>query len=549
MTRRGMESTPDARAGIGPTMRGPYARNRPAREAAPFTAGHGETTMRGPAPPRPAALRALVLFVLLVGIGARVALWNADFSFDAAESAIGLNVRERTLPQLLGPLAYEQGAPFGFLALEKAAVRTFGDTERALRLFPLLAGIASLFLFHHLARRIVGPWAGLVALALFAVSDKLVMYSAHAKQYTSDVAIGLALVLAVVDLEPAELTWPRAAMLGLAGAAAVVFSHSAIFVLAGIGLVLAFRGISERGRAALPSLALLGAVWLAAFVTLYLVSFRHLAASEYMQDYWKASFVPFPPRHLMDLHWYPEAFVRAWKNPGGMIYPGLAAFVSCVGIASLASRERYGLALLAAPFLPTLVASALAKYPFSDRLLLFLVPALILFLVEGVRWLWTAPVARGRFAAALLCAFLFYDPVVTENRDIFRRQPVEETRPVVQALARSFQPGDTIFVYSESLWSFLYYSGRFGLTPGKVVVGRSDESHWDLDVEDLQKVAGDPRVWFVFSDIDGGMARSSEENFFLFNLDRMGKRLDTHREPGSVLHLYDLSRAAAGPQP
>jgi hypothetical protein len=41
-------------------------------------------------------------------------------------------------------------------------------------------------------------------------------------------------------------------------------------------------------------------------------------------------------------------------------------------------------------------------------------------------------------------------------------------------------------------------------------------------------------------------ATRSEEDFFLFELDRVGKRLDERHAPGASLYLYDL-RGANGP--
>ena len=70
----------------------------------------------------------------------------------ADEAVLALNIVNRSYWELLQPLDYEQGAPVGFLLVEKLAIGVFGNNEYALRLFPLLSGIISLFLFYILAK-------------------------------------------------------------------------------------------------------------------------------------------------------------------------------------------------------------------------------------------------------------------------------------------------------------------------------------------------------------------------------------------------------------
>ena len=86
------------------------------------------------------------------------------------EAATAQNILERSLSQLLTvPLDYGQAAPKGFLLLEWVVSRTFGTSDLALRLLPFVAGIASLFIFAGLARRLLNRAGALAALLCFAV--------------------------------------------------------------------------------------------------------------------------------------------------------------------------------------------------------------------------------------------------------------------------------------------------------------------------------------------------------------------------------------------
>jgi uncharacterized membrane protein len=134
-----------------------------------------------------------------------------------------LNVINRSFAGLLQPLDSEQAAPVGFLFLEKLAFLMFGDGEYSLRLFPFLFSIASVFLFYEAGRRLLRPWGATIALALFAVSSYLVYYAAQIKQYSSDVAITLLIIIAGVEIGAKQLTAGRAALFAGIGATVVWF--------------------------------------------------------------------------------------------------------------------------------------------------------------------------------------------------------------------------------------------------------------------------------------------------------------------------------------
>src|SRR5436305_6275455 len=110
-------------------------------------------------------------------------------------------------------------APQGFLLAEKLATQALGPSDQALRLVPLLCGLAALPLFVLMARHLLrGP--GLVlGTALFAFSPSLILYSSEVKQYASDLAVTLALTALALSLVRRGATARRCLALRLAGAA------------------------------------------------------------------------------------------------------------------------------------------------------------------------------------------------------------------------------------------------------------------------------------------------------------------------------------------
>src|SRR5262245_43067673 len=174
--------------------------------------------------------RAEILSRLLIAAGTALRVWQylANRSLRIDEAALAENILSRSWAGLAQSLDYLQVAPVGFLWIEKAAASVLGTSEYALRLLPLLAGVASLFVFRSLSRRVLAPGPALLALALFAFNRWLIFYSADLKQYSTDALVAAALLLiAVRSLEhPPERA--RAAGLALAGFAAGLLSFPAL---------------------------------------------------------------------------------------------------------------------------------------------------------------------------------------------------------------------------------------------------------------------------------------------------------------------------------
>ena len=102
------------------------------------------------------------------------------------------------------------GRPVGFLVVERLAIRTLGNNEYALRLFPLLSGILSRFLFHKIARQLLKRRAALIALALLAILEPLIYYASEVKQYSTDVAVTLLVYFVAIKFyETAGVTRDR----------------------------------------------------------------------------------------------------------------------------------------------------------------------------------------------------------------------------------------------------------------------------------------------------------------------------------------------------
>src|SRR5690606_20391380 len=99
----------------------------------------------------------------------------------------------------------------------------------------------------------------------------------------------------------------------------------------------------------------------------------------------------------------------------------LALVLFLLGGLSLAAKRRWGmLVTLTAPIVLTMLASALHRFPFHGRLLLFLVPSFLLLLSEGADL-----VGRrfGRTAMAVVVILLLVSTTVQSLNQIDRPRP------------------------------------------------------------------------------------------------------------------------------
>ncbi len=144
--------------------------------------------------------------ILILGVILRVTQYLINRSLWYDEALLALNILHHPFSETFQPLRYHQGAPIGFLLLEKLAVVLAGKSEMGLRIIPLIAGISALFLFWYVARLYVSPKAVPVALLLFALCPALVYYSSEVKQYSSDVAVTLVLLWMASRLADGPLT-------------------------------------------------------------------------------------------------------------------------------------------------------------------------------------------------------------------------------------------------------------------------------------------------------------------------------------------------------
>jgi hypothetical protein len=357
---------------------------------------------------------------LAIGIGVlfRVAEYAGNRQLWIDERALRSNVSGKAIFDLAGPLTEGQMAPPGFLVIARGWAWASGDSAPALRLIVLGCAIASLFAFGAVARRFVSRVAVPIALAFLAVSDDLIYYATEFKQYSSDLLIAIGALGMGRELSGGGWSGRRAVLAGVLGTAATWISHPSVFVLAAVSAVLGLDALRRRDRSRLAAVLGLGSAWGLGFWGCYAVSNRMMSAEgrEFLFTWWDFAFLPIPPGSLAEASRGFWQFANIVSNPVGLVAPidprgtamlGLALFL--LGAGALAARGWRGAMLLLLPIALAVAASALGRYPFHGRVLVFLVPCVVLPMAEGI-----AVLGRrcGRGVMLGLLAFLLALPTM-----------------------------------------------------------------------------------------------------------------------------------------
>jgi hypothetical protein len=450
------------------------------------------------------------------------------------EAMLANNIVERPISSILQPMENNQAAPPGFQLIEKGLILCFGNRDFVLRMFPLVSGLATLVLMALVCKQYLKGSASWLALGLVVVSDSLIYNASELKQYSSDTAIGLGLIaLAAVYDKPEQNKW-HWILLALAGSAAVWFSHPSIFILAAIGISLGLLYLSRKAWPSLVALLAVGGSWISSFAMLYFTSLRLTEANEFFARYWADYFMPLPP--WQNPGWFITSYQSFLRSPVGLNISLLASGLLLVGIVSLFIRQWQHALRLMVPFGLVLIASGLQKYPFGDRLALFLVPLVFLLIAEGANCLGKllrGPAWISSVVPVLVMVPLLITPTKTAFGYLQWPHLREESKASLLYIRNNLQPGDRLYVYYSTIPTFQYYAARYGLDEIPVTLERYARETPQRYNDTVNQLRPCTRFWAIFTHVHG-----DEEVIITTAMDQIGERLDEYHPWEGSVYLY-----------
>ncbi len=282
--------------------------------------------------------------------------------------------------------------------------------------------------------------------------------------------------------------------------------------------------------------------WLIAFIALYFLSLRQLSGQEFLLRFWRNEFLPLPPHSMADLGWFPHAFFALLEIPVGLTSPviplgGIAALALLIGVFRLGSRRPYALTTLLLPIAFTALASALHKYPFGGRLLLFAAPPLVFLIAAGTEQVLSRTWGHFRLLGVAFATLLFVAPVAGSAGRLLMRLQDEPVKHLVADLRQLYRDGDVILVSCMGLPGYQYYAPQQGLPTVLPEVSGPHRTGVPNFLRCVEPLLGRRRVWVMLAE------RADVNEILHERLEQLGTCRATFPGPnGGTLMLYDLGR-------
>lgn len=449
------------------------------------------------------------------GIVVRVRQYLANTSLWHDESFVTLNVLRTPYSALLGPLDWHEPSPPGFMAAEKIIIAAFGDSEYVLRLLPLLAGIAVLFVFVDFARQLGRDRTALVwATALMALSPKLIEHCNQVKHFTFDVLASL--LLLTLAWRAWQAPPSRRLLAAWTGIAAVAgwFSYASVFVVAATSAMLSLRAVTSWNATTRRFFLAGNGVVLLSFALLAVPALRQRTGG--VTAHWHAAF----PNLADPVHaagWLVRAVAALlshfWQPLGAII-------VLCIALATIAAwqeRQRAALALCWLPVAFTLGASFLQWWPFGgNQHMAFIAPAILLLAAQGAEIVRSSLTRWYPRIAAAFMLVLFAPNVGAALFHLVVPRYRHELRPVIRYMQERAGDQDAVVVFDYA--TYAYYTGQ------------------DLRGVHVDTAAA-PRVWVVTPRRSSGAFEPDVEQL-LNDLHRRRPRLDAIETSGAAGYLF-----------
>jgi hypothetical protein len=515
-------------------------------------------------------LRSYSLLWLIIFIGAALRLYQylIDRSLSLDESQLALNIERHGVAHLLTHrLDLNQGAPAGFLLIERLAADTLGKGEYALRAFALFCGLVAIPLFVVLALRTLSSLAVPIAAGFYAASGPMIYHSSEVKQYATDTMAALAIAVMSIILVEESVRLRRAIVLGLLGAVLIQLSFAAVITAGAMGgVVLAATGASRRRDrlvAVLPTLALWAGSSLV-FLMFYVKALRgyelggdSVAGSTHLPA-WLVG-------RLRDLSTAAEAY-HSSSNPWVLVTVAVAV-LAALGAVSLMRRKPVILALLLAPGALLLVLGAAGRYSILPRSILFVVPFVFLLTAEGIATIVAhLPVRLALALAAVVAGALIVDFASFGGSHAGAAIRHDEIKDKLAYVVRHWRPGDVLYIHHGAQYAFAYYAdcGCLRLprrttlrtlwpvrdvTPTdpsqqfapvlvshspRVLIGATFPRTYDSDID---RISRHKRAWVLVTFTGGKRNRMMIRRDF----DRRAKRLYTRESRAAELYLYSFA--------
>lgn len=395
--------------------------------------------------------------IMLLGFYLRFKGYLANPSFWHDECALAWNIKFKSYAELFGILRFLQVTPPLFSVATKALTQFFGFSELVFRFIPFVCGCLSIILFYFLCNKSFNNKFTIVcAVFLFAINQRLINFSFEFKPYSIDVFMTIVCLLFFANMNIEKLTKIKVFLSGLFLAFVPWFSFVSVFTLGGGFLNLLLTDIKKN----LPKkVALTLPFLLSVLIYLSIYLFKNYTGTHMVSD-WQDYFVTLNPVKFIYLL---AESIRYLMFPIKLILFAIILFFTGIFLFYRENFKVFKICFLS--FFCFLVASFFHIYPFSNRVILFLTPIYLLFMLKPLDLVSIKKKLKS-LLLIILILLTFYPQIQWLQYYVSTSKMVSKggnSREMTKALAKELEKGDIVWVSNFSNTEFAYYSSFYNI--------------------------------------------------------------------------------------
>ncbi len=401
----------------------------------------------------------ILILIILIGFILRLKglIENPPFWHD--EAALGWNVLNKNYSDLFGKLRFLQIAPPMFLILTKFLVFITNSYSHiyqcdfVLRLIPFICGNLSLIMFWYVGNKIFhSKWVTLTGICLLALNPVLINYSYEFKPYSVDVFCSLIALYIMLNINFKNANTKLMVIYGSILAILPWFSFGSSFIIIAGFMTLSFKRDNPK-----LFTTLLMPVAISAFI--YLKCFvikSYLSNAHGMLSFWQTEFVTKDLSNLTQLN--TQNLQYFFSN---IPHLSLLLVILCIitGFILTIKDSKLSLVLISILTFSTLtVASMMKLYPYSRRMILFLIPFLIIYIVKIL------DIKKWIIGCIILSFILIPHTIFAYNFIKLKNiNKGDYSRTMMQIIDKNITPQETIVINEGSNADFFYYNTFYKL--------------------------------------------------------------------------------------
>lgn len=402
------------------------------------------------------------------------------------ECALALNLINNW--NFFSPLEYSQAAPQLFMYLSKILYTILPYKTIALRIIPLISSIISIFIFYKLTVKLFLKRISVyIATILFSICYPLCYYAQEFKQYSSDVFCFLLILLSYFYIDKLDNNNYKKIIYGITCSILMWISFSSIFAILSI-----LAALIIYNRKKIKDLALCYIPIIINFV-IFAICNMHLNNNEFLHTYWDNAFIN------KGFIKFVELFI---SNIQYIFNTGLPFFyiIIAIVIMIIKSKREISNSLIILPLCFTLILSYVKIYPFSTRVVLFLIPVLIILAAKILDYINTKyKIINIILYSIIIITLLIPTGLQTLSKIGFKNYESEDIITPLTIAIKNAHQDDIIYIAEGNAILFNYYSRYINTKGHNIIIEEDYYTDNDEYANHLNRLPKGKRYFWIYA--------------------------------------------------